>query len=628
MGTITYRLYTELSIQDWHWNPNGSFSDAAHQEGYWTSSSAPGTAIVDSYGYALPRRGNTRDQGDDNGYSRIDDGDATTYWKSNPYLADRPQWVVVDLGKPQPIDALQIDWMDPFATAYRVEYWRGDGDAILDQGNGTWIPFDRGSQHAAQHGSQTVRVASAPRRVRWIRLWLTASSRTCAPGAADPRNCLGYAIEDIGVGTLEGPSFHDLVTRSTCGGNPNAEKPCSDRQTTMWTSSNDPWHRASDKTTNDQDQPGLEIVSTSGLGRGLPMIYPVPVFYSTPENAANELRYLEARRYPIAYVELGEEVDGQYALPEDYADLYIRFARALHRVDPKVKLGGPIFEGFNTDLAAWRDGNGETSWFGRFVAYLRQHNALGELGFMSFEHYPFHACDVGDVLQDDLVREPSLVKGMVDIWHSRGLPQSTPILVTESNFAADGGPQPQQIAGALWLGDYMGSALSDGISYATYYQAEAEPLRLNHQCGTWGSYGMFLTGDDFAIHARAASFYAAQMLTREWLVPGEGTQTIFPASTGLGDRATVTAYAARRTDGTWSVLIDNKDFVARPVRIDIGSKTAYLVRAATFGDAQYSWSAFDRDAVPAPNAGIVHSTASGTTYRVPARSLTVLAVRV
>src|ERR1700720_4469678 len=83
LGTLTYRLYTELSIQDWHWNPTGSFSDAAHGQGYWTSAAQPGEgAITDSFGYRLPHRGSSRDQGDDDGYSRIDDGSTDTYWKS------------------------------------------------------------------------------------------------------------------------------------------------------------------------------------------------------------------------------------------------------------------------------------------------------------------------------------------------------------------------------------------------------------------------------------------------------------------------------------------------------------------------------------------------------------------
>ncbi len=202
-----------------------------------------------------------------------------------------------------------------------MEYWQGAGDAILDAGNGH-VRFPNGLVQNAHAGSVLTRLSGIPLRVRWVRILMSASSNTCdTHGSADPRNCVGYAIADIQLGERDrSGKLHDDVVRSRCGGDPQSTERCSDHQTEMWTSSDDPWHGAADRVKQNQDQPGLDIVSTSGITRGLPMMYAVPLYYSTPENAANMVRYLEARRYPISYIEMGEEVDGQYATPEDYAE--------------------------------------------------------------------------------------------------------------------------------------------------------------------------------------------------------------------------------------------------------------------------------------------------------------------
>ncbi len=83
-GRITYRQNTELTVAAWHWNANGTWSDAAHQSGYFTGSAEPKEFLRHSFGYPLPHRGNTRGDDSANKYSRLTDGDPGSYWKSNP----------------------------------------------------------------------------------------------------------------------------------------------------------------------------------------------------------------------------------------------------------------------------------------------------------------------------------------------------------------------------------------------------------------------------------------------------------------------------------------------------------------------------------------------------------------
>jgi hypothetical protein len=88
-GPITYRQNTELTVAAWHWNASGTWSDAAHQSGYFTGSAEPKELLRNSFGYPLPHRGNTRGDDSADKFSRLTDGNPESYWKSNPYLTKR-----------------------------------------------------------------------------------------------------------------------------------------------------------------------------------------------------------------------------------------------------------------------------------------------------------------------------------------------------------------------------------------------------------------------------------------------------------------------------------------------------------------------------------------------------------
>ena len=105
---------------------------------------------------------------------------------------------------------------------------------------------------------------------------------------------------------------------------------------------------------------GFDLFFTSGITNNLPAMIPVTMLYGTPEDSAAQIAlHREARLYRSATSRWARNLTASYAMPEDYGALYIQWADALHKVDPALKLGGPVFEGVNEDIHVWRDAQGQ-----------------------------------------------------------------------------------------------------------------------------------------------------------------------------------------------------------------------------------------------------------------------------
>jgi membrane-associated phospholipid phosphatase len=638
-GPVSYRLNTELGVQDWHWNPNGTWSDTnGGGRGYFTGSASTNAALIyESLPFNLPHRGFTTDQqGSETVYSMLTDGDATTYWKSNPYLTStftgeadalHPQWVMFSFIAGININAVRVTWAQPCATSYQVQCWIPDetgGDPVYQPTNGVWQTFPNGNITNNPGGNVTNVLQATTTNVQFIRLVMSAGSGTYdTHGTNDVRNKLGFAIAELYAGYYNpvNGKFADLTRHSADA----------TAQTVTYVSSVDPWHSATNAAATVR-QPGLDFFFTNGLTRSLPAMIPVPLLYSTPANAVAEISYLKQRGYPISYVELGEEPDGQFCSPEDYGALFVQWATALHTLDPALKLGGPAFTGSTNRIVTWPDANGETSWLKRFVSYLSARGKLGELNFFSFEHYPFSSCDSGTAV---LSREASIVKNSLAAFRADGVPTNVPIFCTEFNFSADYSYNQQSLVGALWEADFVGSFFAAGGAAAWFYQYEPLPLVLAKTCNTYGTFGLFTTDASFQVVTQTAQFHATQLIASQWAQTNASPHFIFGAHSDLLDvdtNETITAYATLRPDGQWALLLINKDNAfAHPVKIQFSNTVSGAVMPL-FGPAdfyvfnllQYVWHTSTTDGYPAPDSPPAYAlvtNAPGPVFTLPKGSL-------
>jgi hypothetical protein len=128
------------------------------------------------------------------------------------------------------------------------------------------------------------------------------------------------------------------------------------------------------------------------------------------------------------------------------------------------------------------------------------------------------------------------------------------------------------------------------------------------------------------------------MINLEWLQPGNGKHQLFAATADVVDGAghtLISAYPVLRPDGSWALLIVNKDQEnAHAVTIRFTDSVRHRhgvftgqVSSMVFGKAEYQWHP-DRDGGRADPDGPPTSTTlearTNTSFNLPAASITVL----
>src|SRR5579864_4325355 len=439
----SYRLRTELAGEVWHWSQYGNWSDPAGQQGYWIGDSSKDDDRQTSFGYRLPRRGNSRDEADDDGFSRIDDGDVASYWKSNPYLDPRldglgsdAQWIIVDLGVVRRLDTVKIFWAEPHAARFRLQSWVG-----TDPYDGRWR--DLTSSIPGHPGLQQLTFRSGV--ARYVRLLLERSSHSALPGSKDSRDLMGYAVGELELGLTANHEFRDFIRH----------EPVGRRQTQIRVSSTDPWHREIDRDP-ELVQPSPLALYERSLFRG-PFMLPLGLVTDTPDNALAELHYFLRRGLPIDGLEIGEEPEGQSIPPAMAAELYRRLASRISAQVPNLPIGGPSLI---DPIADTMLDDEHPSWTREFLQALKEAQPATRIAFISTELYPVEdLCASGPQMLAQAARAP---RAMAARFHDDGA-DDLPGVITEFGLSPYGGRALNGLVAALADAEILAGSLSHGV---------------------------------------------------------------------------------------------------------------------------------------------------------------------
>jgi hypothetical protein len=316
----------------------------------------------------------------------------------------------------------------------------------------------------------------------------------------------------------------------------------------------------------------------------------------TPEKAAELVRYTNIeKQYGVVYWSIGNEptlYESQTHEPYDtvtFDQQWRAIAEAMKAVDPTIKLMGPELHQWGVNLASTLKDSSGRDWMTEFL------KANGDLvDVVTVHRYPLYKPAGQVVTVDDLRNNtaewPQLITYLRSLIHDI-TGRDIPIAITEVNSsptsAFGGAATPDTIYNAIWYADVLGRLIQQHVFMVNQWV-------ISQRSGGLG----LIHGSD-----------ARPSLYVFYLYKNFGSEEIYASS----DVADVTVYAARRSDGTLTILVINMADIALqvPLQVEGGTPTQAEVWLL---DAAHNAEDLGPQAIPA--SGILSLPAQSATLYV------------
>lgn len=304
------------------------------------------------------------------------------------------------------------------------------------------------------------------------------------------------------------------------------------------------------------------FMSLLGKMNAIPTIS-VRLFNGKPETAAALVHYANVvKGYKIRYWSIGNEPNWyEKALKQPYDTPQFNrewraMAEAMKAVDPSIQLLGPEVDGYTANAASNRKDSAGRDWMTEFL------KANGDLvDIVTIHRYPFPT--VNGVNASIAEMHANSSEWDQTIPYLRGLIHETtgrdiPIGVTEINSywsdSIGGDTTPDSLYNAIWYADVLGRLIKQRVFLVNHFVL----------AGNTGGLGMMFGGKLRPI------YYVFQMYAHF------GNEQVYAAS-GIPD---VTLYAAKRDDGTLTLLVINMADTEQQVPLQVQGLT--LAQAGTW----------------------------------------------
>ena len=307
---------------------------------------------------------------------------------------------------------------------------------------------------------------------------------------------------------------------------------------------------------------------------GASVVFYVRLLDGTADQAAALVRYVNIdRKYNVQYWGIGNETnlynDKIKSSGETYDTVRFNkewrtFAEAMKSVDPTIKLVGPEINQFSFDASPEATTNFEQQQENWLIEFLKANGDLVDV--VSFHRYPFPKSrtsgppSIDDLRHNTAEWDKIISRARELIYQYAG--RELPIAVTEFNSSygnsVGGDATPDSFYNAIWMADVLGRLIKNGVYMANEFSFVSK--------GGVGGFGLI---DGYEVHP---SYYTYQMYKKF------GNELIYSSS----DDPDLPMYAARRDDGTLTVMVINLGLEAKTKAVRIGDQTEVRAEAWLF----------------------------------------------
>jgi glycosyl hydrolase family 39 (putative alpha-L-iduronidase) len=298
---------------------------------------------------------------------------------------------------------------------------------------------------------------------------------------------------------------------------------------------------------------------------GATLLFSVRLLDGNPAQAAALVQYVNIdRKYNIQYWNIGNEptlyngelqTRGQTYEVDRFNKEWRTFAEAMKAVDPTIKLVGPEINQFSYSTEPGATTNFSARDEEWLVEFLKANGDLVDV--VSFHRYPFPASrtsgppTIADLRHNAQEWDKIIIHARELIHQYTG--RDLPIAVTEFNSSYDKSigreGTPDSHFNAIWMADVLGKMIRNGILIANEWALTAK--------GGSGGSGLVSAYDVYP------AYYTYQMYKKF------GNELLYSSS----DDPDVSIYAARRDDGTVTIMIINLSDEEKAKAILIGDQT-------------------------------------------------------